>query len=792
MSALHRRKSTVFVDIPPSPLHKHHRSASINSSFKENAPSMANVTHKKRKSVGDMEALKSVKKFKVDMIEDDKLPNANEEFPRGFFYCHQCNRKRDISYGLRCTYIASKAKRCNTRYCKPCIRNRYGISADGILSAGVPSKSKGHVPDAGYIYKCPRCADECNCVRCRKAKGLQPTGNLTLMAKRAGVASASAMLKDNPKALGPQSGKSVVPKKQAQHRASLPSAFPSTILSSKSIASTIASTTSAPSGPTPVAEQTKPKPAKPRYKPKPYPHWRALHTRLPLASAEDRIHIREFALRFSTTTRDADGNERSVLKIPRATLDELECVAGKRGGTDAGKRGRGDAEDEPDEGALAPWVSEGCVKSLVLAMLSMLYDEAVEDEDEEEAGELDEAIKAIKSSSTTNSLQKIARALSSLDRSFGLPEPHPPPANSARLARSTRSAAAADARGEVEVVCTAQLVPVIAALISAAIPTDGVRAALEGGFEEAREVRERAKALGRAEKERYREEKEQEKASTDGPAPHSRLRGSKNAPKRAHEARLESYDHLSTLACASYEPRIAPLGRDSSGRVYWALTPGPAERESARELLDALHEDIVTVEGAGKTKAKKTKRQQPKKRSPPTENEREGLRRWCWGVVVWGERPPEAERAFRFKVPFSVGSDGEVEDADDSDSEDEDGPAQRWWGFAESQEIERLASYVLVKAGLHLEEGQSSIEKSFAVASAKANVAAQTQVNSKVNGKKEKIKTKGKGKDNNGDGIEQSNEVRVTSAEVRELVQRLDEYASLLRWRLKEPGEDGL
>jgi len=181
---------------------------------------------------------------------------------------------------------------------------------------------------------------------------------------------------------GPQSGKPVVAKKQSQPRASLPSAFPSTMLSSKSIAST----TSAPAGPTPVAEQPKPKQAKPRYKPKPYPHWRALRTRLPLASVEDRIHIREFALRFSTTTRGTDGNERSVLKIPRVTLDELECVAGKKGGTDTGKRARGDAEDEPDEGELAPWVSEGCVKSLVLALLSMLYDEAVEDGDEEEAG----------------------------------------------------------------------------------------------------------------------------------------------------------------------------------------------------------------------------------------------------------------------------------------------------------------------------------------------------------------------------------------------------------------------
>lgn len=71
-----------------------------------------------------------------------------------------------------------------------------------------------------------------------------------------------------------------------------------------------------------------------------------LDVSLSLAEVEQRIHIREFALRFS-----------SVIDISRVHLDELEEIRSYR-------------SDEESE--LVPWISEGCVKSLTLGLLNML------------------------------------------------------------------------------------------------------------------------------------------------------------------------------------------------------------------------------------------------------------------------------------------------------------------------------------------------------------------------------------------------------------------------------------
>jgi hypothetical protein len=98
---------------------------------------------------------------------------------------------------LLCTFITPKGSRCNARYCKHCLRNRYDMNMDAIVKRGRPSsKSKeleGHIVASGYVfkyvaralyamwfltrvYRCPRCKDMCNCRRCRKSKGLAPTG----------------------------------------------------------------------------------------------------------------------------------------------------------------------------------------------------------------------------------------------------------------------------------------------------------------------------------------------------------------------------------------------------------------------------------------------------------------------------------------------------------------------------------------------------------------------------------------------------------------------------------------
>lgn len=89
-------------------------------------------------------------------------------------------------------------------------------------------------------------------------------------------------------------------------------------------------------------------PPKPKLLAKPV--WTSVGTALSLTEAEERINIREFALRFS-----------SVLDLSRTHLDELDEIRLSR---------TRNLEDEDDD--LIPWVSEACVKSLLLGLLNMI------------------------------------------------------------------------------------------------------------------------------------------------------------------------------------------------------------------------------------------------------------------------------------------------------------------------------------------------------------------------------------------------------------------------------------
>ena len=167
-------------------------------------------------------------KSKAGSNRKHEQKDNSEEFPNGFFYCHQCTKKRDVSckwqwsiiisvvgYGshadvsfllrylvaLQCTIKDdSKAAKgqCRFKYCRECLKNRYQEDMDDILSGEstpLTKKEKAkHIANAGYYYeyevlfqsfcyrayqknfRCPRCRDECNCSSCRKAKGLEPTG----------------------------------------------------------------------------------------------------------------------------------------------------------------------------------------------------------------------------------------------------------------------------------------------------------------------------------------------------------------------------------------------------------------------------------------------------------------------------------------------------------------------------------------------------------------------------------------------------------------------------------------
>ena len=74
--------------------------------------------------------------------------------------------------------------------------------------------------------------------------------------------------------------------------------------------------------------------------------WTEIPTSLNLDDAKSRLEIREFILRFASIM------EPSMPRTQLAELDDLGC--------------------DSDDNEMAPWVSDACVKSMILGLLGML------------------------------------------------------------------------------------------------------------------------------------------------------------------------------------------------------------------------------------------------------------------------------------------------------------------------------------------------------------------------------------------------------------------------------------
>ena len=129
------------------------------------------------------------------------------------------------------------------------------------------------------------------------------------------------------------------------------------------------------------------------------------------------------------------------------------------------------------------------------------------------------------------------------------------------------------------------------------------------------------------------------------------------------------------IMASSFAPRFTPLGTDEDGRIYYALSPGVAEREAALEYLVA----------ASSEKQAKLK----KKGRVLTMEERGDMQEWSWFVAVWGKPYPKAGR---------------------TDNSDEDGDESKWYGFYEPEEINRLAEWISVKSNLE-DEGNTQVPR---------------------------------------------------------------------------------
>ncbi|KAI0949235.1 hypothetical protein AcW1_008909 [Taiwanofungus camphoratus] len=799
-----RRKQQFYVDIPPSPLHTFRSSTRTGSfsgdSVKENAPllpshmnsdssitslsSAGSASRKRklsdasRKASGREELLSSnskkaratpdivdkgrgsaVVKSKPKPTENKRLKtsmkpeNTSEDFPNGFFYCHQCNKKRDTSIGIQCTRKDPSSRvqnyRCKAKYCEPCLRNRYGENLNDIITHGTAGYTKRdkekHVSGEGFYFECPRCRGTCNCRNCRKALGLEATGNLTLLARKAGKESAAQFLTDDPKVIGilPGKGQQVVPEKKPKMRET-----------KDTTALTVASTSS--------RKAAGPIKRPPRVKPKDNAASKPTWTRVPTTLAQDivevRMHIREFVLRFST-----------ILDIGKGHLEELEEL------TAASGYSRTQADDEDEDEDLVPWVSEPCVKAIILGLLAII----AEDYSDAISKVIRDAMKEIRACGANlnriwSALVSLRNALHSIPipTSLTFPDPLPPPATT--TFRSTRSGAQGRSTdSSVYVANSAQLVHVIAELVESAIQTQAVRDEIDRGTAQEKELGREVKEAIAAENARWKG---------------SKASGSKvgtKAERAAHNQTLQDFEHAHRIGQANCIPRFTPLGQDHEGRVYYAMTPGPGEREAALRLI------------AGKGGKVKISR----RRGGFSKDDRKSMRWWSWFIAVWGRMPEGALQA---------------KDDDDSeeDEEDENEDADAWWGFWDPEEIRRVAEWIAMKC--ELEDGESERRGSAASAMDKgkgvegrSSIASSTSsrnsgpdprepsplsdISSDEGDDQDSSDSDPEGNDALYEGIrtDSNGKPLPTQHELHNLVKGLEDYAALLQWRIQRVAGDG-
>lgn len=96
-SALPRRFSQVYVEIPPSPLHRA-RGLSNAHTLKENAilnPSQTSPSKRKQLD-GEPTTNAMTTKVKKQKLEASQATNKSD-YPNGHAFCHQCNKKYDAA-----------------------------------------------------------------------------------------------------------------------------------------------------------------------------------------------------------------------------------------------------------------------------------------------------------------------------------------------------------------------------------------------------------------------------------------------------------------------------------------------------------------------------------------------------------------------------------------------------------------------------------------------------------------------------------------------------------------------
>jgi hypothetical protein len=141
---------------------------------------------------------------------------------------------------------------------------------------------------------------------------------------------------------------------------------------------------------------------------------------------------------------------------------------------------------------------------------------------------------------------------------------------------------------------------------------------------------------------------------------------------------MTSIENALKIIGSRFAPRFTTLGTDDDGRVYYALSPGVAEREAALEYVEAAASGKVT--------------RLKKKGRALSVDERKEMRDWSWFIAVWGTKPPSLVKNTAAAEKMAV--DG-AESSDEENVDDESVP--RWWGFWDVEEITKLADWISVK-----------------------------------------------------------------------------------------------
>ncbi|KAG6866769.1 hypothetical protein C0991_011428 [Blastosporella zonata] len=680
-SAVSRPKQCVYVDVPQCPYPTtSHKSAPIHAlsslSRKENTPFKRPSNGGAPHSVGDFPTLKRktseqdipsiiAAKYKKNKLTDPStvpLPQQleAENATNGFFYCHQCLKKRDIAVWIPCTSVNTVKdieKQCYTKFCAPCLKNRYGEDlaeikargANGVYpfktSKGLPANGKASAPKPDVPSNASKPTAK-STVEVLPAPSKASTSTKSKVEAKSRQQILDLKRKATSNAPRPKSTIEVLitttPSKGA-YKSSTEATHPkiAKLKSSATIASTRTKTKADPKPKQQTLHQMIPQTL-------PVLKWTQVPTSLDLHDAESRFQIREFVLRFASVM------EPSIPRVQLAELDDLGCGL--------------------DNKEMAPWVSEACVRSLILGLLGILANLKGNTHKPVTAAARD--IRA-----TGNNMTKVWPILANLrdalqdDVALSFPDPLPPPASATIYnTRRTRS----DVNGgrpNVSIVHSAQMIPVVEALIQAALETSVVRDEMDDGVREGKEMVRKVQKAIREENERWdverklleAERKQAKEVFDKGTTEKDKKEKPKNKTgtkaaleiklkQETHKNCIRDLEHALKLVMPGFAPRFAPLGTDAAGRTFWIASPGAVERKTA---IDFIASESVS-----------------KKRKAPAIDEGTPTE-WSWFLAVWG-----------VKIP-ALGT-----------SKDEEDDVERWWAFSEPVEIRKLADWIRTDAGI--------------------------------------------------------------------------------------------